>query len=89
MNAIHLVQILAEAAEIQWDVICFFETRALDGVMTLEGGHRLDCNSGEYICASIAVLVHAHWVSCILSTTRISDRLLYVDLLAWVSSVDL
>ena len=42
-----LAQMLAECAEVQWDVICFSETRAPDNDVILEGGHRLFSGRGD------------------------------------------
>ena len=42
-----VAQMLAECAEVQWDVICFSETRAKDEDVILEAGHRLYCSRGS------------------------------------------
>ena len=68
-------------SEIQWDVVCLFETRAADGNYIVRGGHRLFCGSDEFIYAGVAILVHSRWASSIIQFHKISDRLVFVDLL--------
>ena len=77
---VHIAQLLAEVAEIQWDIICFSETRAADGEYTLNGGHGLFCGRGDSIYAGVAILVNTKWVPYIICSERVSDRIVYIDL---------
>ena len=72
---------LAEANEIQWDVICLSETRVEDGNYTLDGGHRLFCGRNGFKYARVSILVHVRWAENILRFCKISDRVVYADLL--------
>ena len=56
-------------------------TRATDGNYTVGGGHRLFCGRDEFIYAGVAILVHARWASSIIRFHKISDKLVFVDLL--------
>ena len=47
----------------------------------MDGGHRLFCGRDEFIYAGVAILVHARWASSIVHFQKVSDRLVYVDLL--------
>ena len=60
-----MAQVFQEIAEVQWDVVCFSETRAADNDVILEGGHRLFCGRGFSIYAGATVLIHRRWVASI------------------------
>lgn len=68
-------------SKIQWDVVCLSETRIVDGNYTIRGGHRLFCGRDEFVYARVAILVHTRWALSIIQFHKISDRLLFVDLL--------
>ena len=78
---IFLAQLLAEVNEIQWDVVCLSETRAEDGNYTLDDGHRLFCGRNEFKYAGVSILVHARWTGSIVRFCKVSDRVVYGDLL--------
>ena len=80
-NEVFLAQMLMEASEIRWDVICLSETRAADGEYILEGGHSLFCGRGNSLYAGAAILIHKRWVHSIVECTQVSDRLVYVDMI--------
>ena len=77
---IRLAGLLAESADVQWDIMCFSETRAVDADVILDAGHRLICNRGNLPFAGVAILVHARLVENIHTWTAVSGRLLYVDM---------
>ena len=59
---IRLAGLLAESADVQWDIMCFSETRVVDSDVMLDGGHRLICNRGNLPFAGVAVMVHVRLV---------------------------
>ena len=61
--------------------MCLSETRAADGNYTLGDGHRLFCGRDEFVYAGVAILVHRRWASSITKFQKVSDRVVYVDLL--------
>ena len=79
-NEVFLAQLLWEASEIRWDIICLSETRAVDGDYTLQGGHRLFCGRGDSVYAGAAILIHKRWVHSVIECKQVSDRIVYVDM---------
>ena len=77
---VRVAQVLQEAAELTWDFICFSETRAAEGDLLLDGGHRLFCSNGRSNFSGVAVLVHARWSGQIISYRAVSDRVVFVDI---------
>ena len=70
---------LAELSSLQWDCVCFSETRAAKDDMTLLGGHRLIAHrSSTY--GGVAILVHANLVNNISSSQEFGDRVLALRL---------
>ena len=71
---------LGELSDISWDVVCFSETRLPSQDIILVGGHRLISSLGTFVHAGVAILIHQRWVQSVTSFSRVSDRLLLVDL---------
>ena len=69
-----------EIAEINWDFICFSETRAADNDVLLTGGHRLLSSLHQQQFSGVALLIHARWADNIIGYNRFSSRVMYVDL---------
>ena len=82
-NEVFLAQMLMEASEIRWGVICLSETRAADGEYIVEGGHCLFCGRGESYYAGAAILIHKRWVHSITACVQVSDRIVYIDLVVF------
>ena len=81
MNGNHSLSILlAEIAEISWDIICFSETRAADADMLLMSGHRLLNSRGHQLYAGVSILVHSRWAEHILEFEQVSGRMVYADI---------
>ena len=71
---------LGELSDLSWDIVCFSETRLPSQDIILVGGHRLISSLGTFVHAGVAILIHQRWVQSITSFSRVSDRLLFVDL---------
>ena len=70
---------LAKTVDIQWDIVCFSETRAADGDVVLEGGHRLLSSLGQERHAGVAIFLHARWAANIIKYEAVSGRIMYAD----------
>ena len=75
-----IAQVLVEVSDLQWDVVCFSETRAWSNDSILDGGHRLICSCKYSKCVGVAILVHKKWTKSIVKVEQISDRVMYVDI---------
>ena len=76
-----IAQLLVEMSNIQWDNICLSETKTIDGNYTLGNGHRLFSGRDEFKYARVVILVHIRWTSSIIHFQKVSNRIVYVDLL--------
>ena len=77
---VKLWALINETKDIQWDIICFSETRAPDSNVELTGGHRLICSRGDQKYAGVAILIHARWSDSIINISCRNGRLMWVDL---------
>jgi len=75
-----LANLLIELQALQWDVICFDETRALKADVILDGGHRLISGTNEAKHLGTAVLLHASLADNVSKIQSPSDRLMCIDL---------
>ena len=67
-------------SEIQWDFVCFCETRTQDRDAITVGGHRLITILGDEPHAGVAILVHFKWKDRILNVGFLGGRLIWVDI---------
>ena len=67
------MNVLAEVSELQWDIICFSETRAVSNDVTLMGGHRLITQLGKNKYGGVAVLIHERYADSI-ATIREKEK---------------
>lgn len=72
---------LRELSDLSWDVVCFSETRTPSQDIILEGGHRMISSLGGFVHVGVAILIHQRWVQSVVKFARVSDRVLYLDLL--------
>ena len=79
-NNTRLWQLTQELQDIQWDIVCFSESRAPDDDIILAGGHRLITNLQEDTHAGVGILIHARWSAYIVNIGRISGRLMFIDM---------
>ena len=78
-----LTVLLAELSLIEWDIICFTETRSLAEDRFLTGSHRLICSYDTLIgnqASGVVILVHQQHCSDIPKVLTISDRNMAVDI---------
>ena len=79
-NPARLADLHAEIHNIDWDIICFSETRAISQQIDYVDGHRLILHLENNIAAGVGILVHQRHVASIRKIHFISDRLLRIDL---------
>ena len=53
---VRIAQLLGEASEIEWDLICVSETHAPNCDVLLEEGHCFICGRAEFVYAGVAIL---------------------------------
>ena len=63
-----------------WDFVCFSETRYLSHDIILNGGHRLAAHLSEKSSSGVAILIHARHKKKILQILSISDRVIGMDI---------
>ena len=68
---------LAELSCIDWDIVCFSETRASASDNVLVDGHRLISHKGTAY-GGVAILIHADLAAHIVSQEHFGDRVLAV-----------
>ena len=55
--------LLSELSMLEWDCICFSETRCKTQDIILTGGHRLICkHDGTSVASGVAILIHSRFV---------------------------
>ena len=69
-----------ELQHLQWDIICFSQTRAANCDEILQGGHGLICSLKDFRFAGVAILSHRSWADSVQHIHHVSDRVLAVDL---------
>ena len=77
---VRLSTLLAELSLIEWDFVCFSETRCLSQDVTLEGGHRLITSLSSPGASGVAILINAKYTKMISKKIIVSDRVISVDL---------
>lgn len=83
-NPERLADVMAELSQIQWDIVCFSETRAPSETLCFEEGHVLHLSLHECPSAGVGILLHKRFVQGSV-VHPISDRILRVDV-KWSSS---
>ena len=73
------IALLSELAVLQWDFICFSETRCLTEDTLLHGGHRLITSLESPAASGVAILVHSDCVKYIIRKHMVSDRVMAID----------
>ena len=86
-SAAQITQLLADLADISWDVVLFFETHSPSGKHILDGGHILCTHLGENKYAGVGILLHAKHVRDGNRIHCISGRVLALDFMAGPSRV--
>ena len=71
---------LGELPFMEWDIICFSETRYLTEDSILHGNHRLIANLSTKSASGVAILIHQKHVSNVLRQYRVNDRVLGIDI---------
>ena len=71
---------MGELETLEWDIICFSETRAKDDLIELQGGHLLlTCLKGQ-LFAGVGILIHKKMIKQIRGYHRLSGRICGIDL---------
>lgn len=70
---------MAELLFLEWDFICFSETRCTTRDIILEGGHRLITNLSTPAASGTTILINERFVKKIIRIIPISDRVLGLD----------
>ena len=74
-----MTALLTELSELQWDNVCFSETLAASGDVTLLGGHRLISHLGRQY-AVVAFLMHACLADKVVAKREFGERVLGIRL---------
>ena len=64
----------------QWDIVCFCETRAPTADVLLDGGHRLIASLGDSRHLGVAVLLHQRHADAVSRIQLSSGRMMSIDL---------
>ena len=73
------IALLSELSALQWDFICFSETRCLTEDTLFHGGHRLITSLQSPAASGVAILVHSDYVKYIIRKHMVSDRVMAID----------
>ena len=73
------VALLSGLSVLQWDFICFSETRCLTEDTLLHGGHRLITSLESPAASGVAILVHSDYVKYIIRKHMFSNRIMAID----------
>ena len=80
-NKRKLNELLGEFHELEWDIICFSETRAASDEKLLEKRHRLFTCSDENRFAGVGILVNCKLVDKIKAFHEVNGRLCGIDMM--------
>ena len=76
---VRLSLVLSELTDMQWDFVCFTETRAKCCDYTLSGNHRLICHHGVSY-GGVGILIHAKYAEHVVCQQSFGDRVLALRL---------